>query len=491
MRVFVMFFMLSGMFFWTTNSFAAIDPTGEEVLIGTPSPDEILGGYAETVLDPVFLENYLMDTLTGGVFVMPWPLDVLKAEAVFPTSVIKRGSDTAPLPIESVDLSQITYQWKGRTKTVEDFMATTETDAIAFFRDGKLIYEDYASGWSPDLRHQQWSCTKSYTSALVGIAWGEGFIGSLDDPINKYIEGLEGTCWEGVTIRQLLHMESGIIWNTASHQPLEWMFMLLDMVSGGEAGMDRNEFLKSMIRMNEPGTTFNYSDADTQMLGWMVETLYGKTYAELLEEKIWKPVGMESDAEIMTDSHGNALASMGLFVRTYDMARFGEMYRNNGKNYKGEQIVPEEWIEMTREFTENSGGEYGFQWWKGATEESFSACGFQGQRIGVYRNACLTGIRQAHQLGGTVTANDSNGTIFEPESYGGDLVEAQEWDQVYRAVADYLGPCSASDDSGSTKGCFIATASCGSMTGSHCMMLVFFAVGGVGIIWRRRRMLQR
>lgn len=416
---------------------------GEEVLIGTPAFDKLMGGYLEVITDPFFWENYLYNSLVGGVFALPLPIDFIKPELVFPASTIKAGPVPSPLPLHPVDLSKITYNWKGLKKTVKQFLPTTQTDVIAFVYQGQLVYEDTSYEWTTQMHHQLWSATKSFASALVGIAWGDGLIDSVDDPIEKYIGDLKGTAWEGVTIKNLLQMESGILWNTVTHMPLEWSYLIWDMMSQGTAGMDRNEFLRQQIRVNKPGTVYNYCDANTQVLGWLVETLYGKSFAELLSEKIWIPLGMESDAEIMTDRLGNALPSMGLFTMDRDMARFGEMYRNNGKNRYGKQIIPTRWIEDSMMFTKNSGGIYGYQWWKGAGDGGFAASGLAGQLIDVTPAWQLTGIRLAHEFSFTITAA-GDGTILDPKSYG--LGSPQEWGEVYRAVADYLKTTTASSD---------------------------------------------
>ncbi|MGN2638442.1 serine hydrolase domain-containing protein [Nocardia takedensis] len=262
--------------------------------------------------------------------------------------------------------------------------------------NGSLVAEYFANGWSADLAHQAWSTTKSFVSTLVGIAVDQGLIGSLGDPIETYVPELNGTAWQGVTIENLLRMRSGVRWDEHAEdigqndQFLQWIDLALDYYSNGQLGRSRNEFLKSLPRIEPQGVRFNYNSANTQVLAWLLESVYQQPFHEVLSEQLWRPVGMEAPADIMTDRTGAAIASQALFARTRDLARLGELMRNNGRTPEGHQVVSPNWVTAatTRMSPAADAGDsvvggYGYQWWNGATPDGFQASGFQDQFITV------------------------------------------------------------------------------------------------------------
>ncbi len=428
-----------------TSMLGQFYPPPKEMFLGTPILSNLLPDYLQMITDPYYWSNYFYEALVNGIFIIPKPVDVVKPELILPTEEVKKGTEISALPRQQIDLSEVTYNWQGREKTVKDYMTTTQTDSLVFIHEGNLIYEDYANGWSPEMRAQPWSVTKSFTSALVGIARDEGKIDSVQDPIERYIPELEGTDWEGTTIKNLLQMESGLYWDEEhpllafNSQVQQWKGMFLDFLTGGRLGMTRNEYLKSMNRIASPGEQFLYNSGDTQVLAWLVETVYESSYAEVLSAKIWKPLGMEGNAEIIIDRKGDAIASQSLYALAYDLARFGELYRNNGQAPSGKQIISAEWVEESVTFTDNSEGVYGYQWWTHEEEwdDSFEASGFQGNKITVDPQKEVTGVRLSHHLGANLRPDGDN--PFDLSTYGFEVeMGSAEWNAMYNAVAEKL-----------------------------------------------------
>jgi CubicO group peptidase (beta-lactamase class C family) len=148
----------------------------------------------------------------------------------------------------------------------------------------------------------------------------------------------------------------------------------------------------------------------------LLENVYDESYSTILSEKLWQPAEMEDDALIMVDREGHAFASMGLFATTKDMVRFGELYRNGGRNLDGEQVVPEAWVEASHDYSEETGGPRGYMWpeWS----DGYTASGYGHQRVSVAPALNMTGVR-----------------------FGNDPVDSiapKEWEAVYLAVADAL-----------------------------------------------------
>lgn len=416
---------------------ATIQGSAEEPLVGVPGFADLVAGRAEVMMDPAFWTQVTSNLLVSQTIVLPKPVDLVKPEAALPTvEVAAGGRPVWPLPRRDVrGLDATTYTWQGRTKTLREFVTSTETDGVAFLHQGRIAGDLYANGWSADVRHQPWSVTKSFVSALVGIAHDEGRVRSLADPIESYIPELRGTAWEKTTIRNLLEMESGVHWDEGTPvlaintQVQQWVQAALDLVTEGQLGQTRNEFLKALPRVAPQGTKFSYNSGNTQVLAWMLERLYGKPFNAVISEKLWKPVGMAGDARVMTDRVGDAIASQGLYSRIFDLARFGELFRQGGRTPDGRQIVSRAWVRESTTMSALSKGDYAYQWWFAGLPGSFEASGFQGQKISVAPAECVTGVRLSHTLG----AKLQNG--FEVEMGGA------EWTEVYKAVAKRLGGC--------------------------------------------------
>ncbi len=115
------------------------------------------------------------------------------------------------------------------------------------------------------------------------------------------------------------------------------------------------------------------------MLAWLLETVYGKPFNEIISEKLWKPAGMAGDARMMTDRVGDAIASQGLYSRIFDLARFGELFRNGGRTPDGPPGRPRGvGARVDDDDRRTRKGDYGYQWWSGATPGSFEASGLPG-----------------------------------------------------------------------------------------------------------------
>lgn len=393
-------------------------PTPHESTPGVAPLVRLLDARADLLLNPQHWDKKLTDTMSGEFAILLLPVDATIVIVIMPTQVVESDPKATPLPERRVDLSQVTYEIDGDTRTVEQYMADGATNAIGFMYDGKYVYDAYQNGFTEDTRHQMWSVTKSVTTSLVGIAVGEGKIDSILDPIQKYIPDTAGTAWEGTTVEDLLQMESGIYWvDVPVHQPEQLISMGLDFHTNGLYGMTRNDYLLKLTRVSKAGEYYRYNSADAQMLTWLLENVYDDSYSNLLSTKLWQPAGMEDDALVMVDRMGDAFASMGLFATTKDMARFGELFRNGGRNLAGEQVVPEAWVAASHNYDKaTGGGPRGYMWprWSGG----YTASGYGHQRVSVAPGLNMTGVR---------FGNDPI-----------DTVAPKEWEAVYLAVAAAL-----------------------------------------------------
>lgn len=393
-----------------------------EFVHGVGPLDGLLADRADLLLSGDQPMRLFEDTQDGEYSIILLPVDATTVIVILPTEVVKADPEAPDMPDGQIDLSQVTYEVNGRTRTVEDFMNSGSTNSIAFAHNGKFIYEAYQNGFDEDTRPHMWSVTKSVTTALIGIAVEEGLVDSIYDPIKKYIPEAAETVWEGVSVEDLLQMESGTYWvDVPVHQPEQLVLMGADYHSNGLYGMTRDEYLLKLTRVSQTGHHYRYNSGDAQMLAWLLENVYDMQYADILSEKIWKPAGMQDDALVMTDRLGNTFASMGLMATTRDMLRFGELFRNGGRTPDGKQVVPEAWTEASHNYDKaTGGGPRGYMWphWGGVESGNYTAAGYAHQRVGVAPSMNLVGVR---------FGNDP-----------GESMAPKEWEAMMNAVGAFL-----------------------------------------------------
>lgn len=288
-------------------------------------------------------------------------------EQVFPGNVVKAGGRVKPLP-DGAPLALAPGE-------VEAFMTAQNVAGLIVVQDGKVRLERYGLGYSRAGRWTSFSVAKSVTSTLVGAAIRDGHIKSLDDPVTRYIPDLAGGGYDGVTIRQILTMTSGVRWNEDYGDPnSDVARMFAEPVP---PGMDPTvAYMRKLPRADPPGSKFVYKTGETNLIGVLVRRATGRTLAEYLSEKVWRQYGMERDAFWMTDQTGAEVSGCCLSVSLRDYARIGMLSLEGGAG-----IVPAGWFaEATRAHVSFPGGGYGYQWWT-LPGGGYAAQGIFGQAI--------------------------------------------------------------------------------------------------------------
>jgi len=293
---------------------------------------------------------------TAGAQILFWS-DAQRAanframEAQFPGTTAQHGTPRAlpkgePLAISDAD--------------VDAFMAAQNVAGLMVIQDGKVRLEKYGLGMKPEDRWTSFSVAKSFTSTLVGAAVKDGLIASIDDPVTKYVPELKGSGYDGVTVKQILTMTSGVKWNEDYTDPNSDVVKMLSVPVG--AGEDPNTaYLKTLPREAEPGTKWVYKTGETNLIGVIVQRATGKTLTEYAQEKIVKPAGFEGDLFWMVDSAGQNVGGCCLSIRLADYARMGLFALEGGKGQ-----VPDGWFaEAGKEQAPIGlpGFGYGYQWW--------------------------------------------------------------------------------------------------------------------------------
>lgn len=291
------------------------------------------------------------------------------------------------------------YTFEGREKSFEQFFADTETTALLMIKEGEIRYERYAMTGGPEVPWIAWSMSKSFISALVGIAIEEGHIGGIEDPISNYIRVQPGSAYEGVSIKNVLNMASGARWNEQYNDAHEQYNDAEDdfwrLVTAQNCG-SFEEFVASMVPEYEPGTLCRYNSGDSEALGLLLTKATGRSVRDYMQEKLCEPLGFTSPSYWLVDSVGVEGVYAFLNMTARDYARLGELYCNSGR-HEGRQIVPEDWVRESTTIaapylepgkplcgiTNYSVG-YGYQWWLPDSEVGeFCAIGLYSQYIHV------------------------------------------------------------------------------------------------------------
>jgi CubicO group peptidase (beta-lactamase class C family) len=262
-------------------------------------------------------------------------------------------------------------------------MEAENVAGVLVIQDGRIRLERYGLGLGERDHWVSFSMTKSLTSTLVGTALKSGAIGSLEDSVTRYLPALAGGGYDGVNVRQLLTMTSGVRWNEDYFNPNSDVARFLqEPARPGEDPVVT--YMGRLPRATEPGTRWNYSTGETNLVGSLVAAAEGKPLAQLLSERIWSRAGMEADAFWALDQGGREMGGCCVSATLRDWGRIGLLALEDGQP-GGERIVPADWfaqavVKQAETGEPNEG--YGFLWWT-QDDGVFGAYGIFGQAVRV------------------------------------------------------------------------------------------------------------
>jgi CubicO group peptidase (beta-lactamase class C family) len=262
-----------------------------------------------------------------------------------------------------------------RTESLDALLARTDTRAFIVVRDDSVVFETYP-GSTREAVNTSFSSAKSFDSAMIGAAIADGYIGSVDDPVIRYVPELGGRGFDALTIRDLLMMSSGIRYIGNDEQPFYMSPFGDDTRTYYSADMRRVAL--SVTASDAPvGAHFRYNNYHPLIEGLIIERATGMPVAKYLEQRIWQPMGAEFPASWSLDSEQSGFEKMesGLNVRAIDFARFGLLFLHDGY-WNGRQILPAGWVREATSplrpdprvwevFTQwpARGGFYKYHWW--------------------------------------------------------------------------------------------------------------------------------
>lgn len=264
------------------------------------------------------------------------------------------------------------------------------TVAYLVIQNDSVRYEEYRDGWTPTTLSNLFSATKSIVGLLIGIAYDEGYIESLDDKVSKYLPEFKEGDKDKITVRHLLTMSSGLDWD-------ESYSALISKTTQAYYGDNIRELVMNLDAVEEPGKRYSYKSGDTQLLSFLLEAALTKVYrdadykigsgwlaleghvkvtsvetiSEYARQKLWQPIQACNDALWNLDKEKGDEKTYCCFNTTArDIAHVARLILNNGK-WNGQQIISEAYLQEAispASYLENEFGDgpldyYGFQIW--------------------------------------------------------------------------------------------------------------------------------
>lgn len=286
-------------------------------------------------------------------------------DRLFATRTIAHGDRAYPLPPAPKPLTAVLFTSRGRSWDLYDYLAVNRVAGLLVLKDGRIALELYQHGNTPRTRWMSMSIAKSITSTLIAAAVQQGAIGSIDDPVTRYLPALAAGAYDGVSIRDVLLMASGVKWDETYTDPASDRRRQLEAQIAQRPGAAL-ALMARLPRVAAPGTVNNYSTGETLVAGEIVRAATGMPLSQYLSERIWKKFGMEADANWWLDSpDGAEIAGSGLSATLRDYGRFGLFFLGGGLA-GAERILPPGWTDDAGTPKTLKGGDrldYGYFWW--------------------------------------------------------------------------------------------------------------------------------
>ncbi len=368
-----------------------------KIMVGSPPPLEY----------QVTLENWRRYPYNTWSFV--------NVRSVIPTSAIKSDPrQKIDLNKKLIDLNDLKISHNNSEKKLNEILINCNTDSLLVMHKGILVFEYFNNFTAYDTPHIIFSISKSLTSLLTGILVDKNVI-NLNNLVSDILPETIGTSYEDATIRNVLDM------NVASKFIEDYsgeaeIFKKYRSSTGWDISSSKNEnkftglheFLINMPKSDYPhGKKYHYCSPNSDLLGWIIERTSGEKFSNIMSELLFKPAGINYEANITVDKLGAPRSAGGISITPYDLLLISELVRENGYNKNG-QIIPENWINDLKGYQDNScylnqdelkrfpNGNYRSKWYQtGFEDDEFCGIGIHGQNIWINPKKELSIIRMS------------------------------------------------------------------------------------------------
>ena len=309
-----------------------------------------------------------------------------KTYAYAPPEQIKDGWQTASLKDLGADMGKI----KGMVEAILTKKYPSLHSVLITYKS-KLVLEEYFYGYDREQLHDTRSAGKSFASAMIGLALDRNLLTSVDQNVVDLFPQYKGQIKnlderkQRLRIRDLMTMSPGLECNDDRDESLGNENVFYD----DREPDDWTKYTLDLPMVNEPGNKAFYCSAGVNLLGQIVTTVAGKPNYEFIHQHLFEPLGIERFTFYLTPK-GHGYQGGGMFFRPRDLAKFGQLYLNEG-TWNGQRLLSKAWVQTTGKghstMYNHPYKNYGYNWWVhrfkvgNQTYESFHASGNGGQLI--------------------------------------------------------------------------------------------------------------
>jgi len=334
--------------------------------------------------------------------------------ALFATQTIQRSTKSAmAFEYALEDTSQLTYPVsKGATEPLQHFLDSTFTDAFLVLKEGVIVTEEYRNNMQDNTQHLLNSVSKSFVGMLAGIAVEDGLL-DTSKYVSAYLPELANSAFSETTVQRALDMTAAVAYSEDYDQPKD-DFWHEAAVVGWRPDLQSDSSPRSLIDYCKErsqteqgeGERIHYRTVLTNLCTAVIERATNTPFCEFFAQRLWQPLGPEQDANVVVDPTGLPYMGAGMSACARDLARFGEMLRNDGF-YNDQQILPASWVRDTRLGNDElrelfaasdyhgllPNGHYTNQVWADRESDEIMCIGIHGQTIYIHRSKQLVCVK--------------------------------------------------------------------------------------------------
>jgi CubicO group peptidase (beta-lactamase class C family) len=251
------------------------------------------------------------------------------------------------------------------TPALEKINQNLGTTAFLIIKNDSIWSENYYDNFNKDSKSNSFSMAKSIVCAALGKAIMQNKIKSLDQPVGDFFKEFKIGLASQLTVGNLASMSSGLNWDEAYYNPFS-------ITTRAYFDDDLNKVILGLKVITTPGKAYKYLSGNTQLLAMVIEKATNKSLADFVSENFWQPLGAENEAFWQTDKKDGIVKAYCCFAsNARDFARFGKLYKQNGK-WNGQIILDSSFVAKSITPRFKSAPQYGYGWW---------LCEFKNKRI--------------------------------------------------------------------------------------------------------------
>lgn len=305
-----------------------------------PAPDEdLLGRHSGYPVGTA--QNYFFDeSVRVGSFSRMDEIDFSPGRM----ARLQASSQVMPLPVAKQSeafTENFRYTHKGQPFSLADYLSRQRVMGLMVVQGGQRLFEAYQYQRTPSMRFLGHSFAKSMTSLAFGFALQEGVLSSLDIRSDTLASALKGSVYGEATLRQLLHMSSGVRFDDRYDGQGDTADFSRIAANEGIAAAAQS----MRVREAADGERFAYASAQTSILSLVFQSVTGEDLATYMDKRLWQSMGAQGDALWLQDRFGVVRASGSFCATLSDYARWGILLANDGcRPDTGQQVLPQGYL---------------------------------------------------------------------------------------------------------------------------------------------------